>query len=316
MNLSKRTIITAALIFTVGTGSLLLAHPWTNRQPVANPAPSDQIVAEAPAPPLSPTSPTIEPQSKQPEPTTIEQAPVTATEPTPITPAVAPQEPTDNRSSELPNRGDSPSRLAGQSLNAWVLDAIDSYQGGGYPYLLNTDYANYNGVTRNINYKNSLIAKAHPSGNRASHCTGITFEVFFRAMQARNRDLGISIDDFNGMTANDLRNFMQLWYVAGAKTSYNLAAAVERYGLGTRIYHLPDAKPGDFVDFSRTNGTGHTVVLINWIWQDNEIVGLKYWSSQGSTNGISYNTEYFTPKGGIMRSPVYIARVGAVNNYK
>ncbi len=319
MNIPKRTIVSAALVVTVGAGGLMLARPWVNRQPATNPTPTAQIVAEAPALPLSPSlpQPGAEPQPKPPATTVVEQAPADANAgPAPTAPVAPSQGPAETRPSELPNRGDSPSRLASQSLNTWVLDAIDGYQGGSYPYLLNTDYANYNGVTRNISYKNSIIAKAHPSGNRASHCTGITFEVFFKAMQARNRELGISIDDFNGMSANDLRSFMQLWYVAGPKSSNNLAIAVERYGIGTRIYNLSDAKPGDFIDFSRSNGTGHAAVLINWVWQNGEIVGFKYWSSQGSTDGISYNTEYFTPKGSVLKSPVYIARVGSISDYK
>ncbi len=314
MNITRRSIISAALVFTVGTGGLLFARPWAGRQPTALPTPADQIIAETPAT-SSPSlpQPVAEPQSAT---VVAEQATVaTGTEPArgPIAP---PAEPIENRPSELPNRGGSPSRLASQDLNAWVLDALDDYQDGSYPYLLNTDYANYNGVTRNISYKNALIAKAHPSGNRASHCTGITFEVFFKAMQSRNRDLSVAIDDFNGMSVSDLRSFMQLWYVAGPKSSNNLAIAVERYGVGQRIHDLADAKAGDFIDFSRTNGTGHTAVLINWIQQNGEIIGFKYWSSQGSTGGISYNTEYFTPKGSVMKSPVYIARVGSISDYR
>jgi hypothetical protein len=42
---------------------------------------------------------------------------------------------------------------------------------------------------------------------------GITFEVFFKAMQERNRQLGISIDDFNGMTWDNLFDFALNWFV-------------------------------------------------------------------------------------------------------
>lgn len=219
-------------------------------------------------------------------------------------------------SQELPQEKDSP------DLNSFVLDVIGTYEIGKYPYLLNNDYANYNGVTTNIVYQGTLLAKAHPSGNRASHCVGITFEVFVRAMRERNKTLGIPQDDFNGMSAEDLREFMLTWYVAsGSKKNSNIVVAVEKYGVGTGITRLEDAKPGDFVDISRENGTGHTTVFINWVKENNKIIGIKYWSSQGS--GINYKTEYFNVTdsngrkyGNVRIDLVYIARVLGVQDYK
>lgn len=211
------------------------------------------------------------------------------------------------------------------TLNSYVLAVIKTYTPGKYPYLLNNDYANYNGVTFNISYQDRLLLKAHPSGNRASHCSGITFEVFFRAMQDRNKKLGLPLDDFNGMSYDQLYNFAMSWYVAdGDKQTQNVAKAVEKYGLGRRITRLEDARAGDFIDISRENNTGHTVVFINWLKNDaGKIIGLKYWSSQESTKGISYKEEYFniadaTGKkyGNVMTSHVYIARVSPVKDYK
>lgn len=206
-----------------------------------------------------------------------------------------------------------------QDLNTYVLNVINTYRGRSYPYLLDNNYATYNGVTSNIYYQGQLLLKAHPSGNRASHCVGITFEVFFKAMQARNKAAGLVPDNFNGMSTADMTDFMLKWYVAGPKAQNNLALAIERYGLGQRITNLSAAKAGDFIDFSRTNGTGHAAVLINWIRQDGEIIGLRYWSSQESTGGIAYVEEYFAggnSYGRIRRDQVYIGRVGPIDRYK
>lgn len=224
-----------------------------------------------------------------------------------------------------PNNSQQDVKLDGY-LNQYVLNIIKTYQigGGRYPYLLNNDYANYNGVTTNIYYQNRLLLKAHPSGNRASHCSGITFEVFFKAMQERNRQLGISPDDFNGMNADQLFDLAMIWYVAaGNKRVNNVAVAVEKYGIGKQIHRLEDAQPGDFLDFSRENNTGHTVVFLNWLKEGDQIVGLRYWSSQQSTNGINYVEEYFNVRdkngrkyGNVMIDQVYIARVQPVSEYR
>ncbi|AKL97196.1 hypothetical protein CACET_c37680 [Clostridium aceticum] len=217
-------------------------------------------------------------------------------------------------------------RNLSQHLNPYVLEAIKGYNmgGGRYPYLLNNDYANYNGVTTTLHYQDQVLLKAHPSGNRASHCSGITFEVFFKAMQARNRQLGISPDHFNGMTWDELYDFVLTWYAAqGPKHQNNIAVAVEKYGIGQRIRNLEEAAAGDFIDISRENNTGHTAVFLEWIREGNQIIGLKYWSSQDSTRGIQYNQEYFNVRspggkkhGNVMIDRVYIARILPVNQYK
>ncbi|MFL0245635.1 hypothetical protein [Candidatus Clostridium stratigraminis] len=210
-------------------------------------------------------------------------------------------------------------------LNNYVLKVIPSYEGGKYPYLLNTDYDHYNGVTQNIIYKGSIMAKADPDGSRSSHCVGLTYEVFFKAMQERNKEAGISTDNFNNMTINNMKDFMLTWYNAEGTPKSDgdqLAGAIVKYGLGTQIKRLEDAKAGDFIDFSRTM-SGHSAVFINWVRDDKgNIVGFKYWSTQESTNGIAYKVEYFSDntesafKGTVNRNELFIGRIGPISNYK
>jgi len=210
-------------------------------------------------------------------------------------------------------------------LNSYVLKVIELYKSGKYPYLLNNDYEHYNGVTENITYKGSIIAKANPDGSKSSHCVGLTFEVFFKAMEERNKEAGMQMDNFNNMSIDNMKDFMLTWFAAqgGPKSEGDqLAGAIVKYGLGTQIKRLEDAKSGDFIDFSRTK-SGHTAVFINWIKDDKgNIVGFKYWSTQDSTNGISYKVEYFSDninvnfKGAVNRSQLYIGRVGPTTNYK
>ncbi|UNC90649.1 hypothetical protein [Candidatus Contubernalis alkaliaceticus] len=214
-----------------------------------------------------------------------------------------------------------------QSLNKYVLEIIKTYPigPGNYPYLLNNDYANYNGVTTTLTYQGKTLLKAHPSGNRSSHCVGITFEVLFRALQERNRQLGIPVEDFNGMNWDNLHDFVLNWYAAsGSKRTNNIVLAVEKYGIGKRITNLEDVQPGDFIDFDRENGGGHAVVFINWIKEsDGRIIGLRYWSSQGSTGGINYNEEFFNvygkngaKYGRVIKEGMFIVRIFPVSQYK
>lgn len=242
-----------------------------------------------------------------------------------------PQQPTENKKPvSTPSRGDTPKKeeepqVSSKSLNQYVLDVISTYSlgKGEYPYLLNNDFENYNGVTEDLYYKGELILKANPAGDRASNCTGISFEVFFKAMQKRNKELGIAVDDFNSMSKDELFDMALTWFVAkGPKSESNLAVAIEKYGLGTRINNLEDARPGDFIDLSRENNSGHAVVFIDWIRKDSKIIGLKFWSSQGSTDGISYKKEYFNIKdkngnkyGGVRLDNLHIVRVSPVSEY-
>jgi chitodextrinase len=207
------------------------------------------------------------------------------------------------------------------SLNSYVAKVISTYEIGKYTYLLNNDYAHYNGVTQDIAYKGTTLLRANPDGSKSSHCVGLTFEVFFKAMQARNINAGISKDNFNNMSSENMTDFMLTWYAAlGTPKSQGdqLASAIEKYGLGTRITNLEEVRTGDFIDFSRTTSSGHTAVFINWIRDNNNIIGFKYWSSNVSTNGINYKEEYFSDNGNgtVDRSQLYIGRVGSLENYK
>ena len=209
-------------------------------------------------------------------------------------------------------------------LNSYVLQVLVSYEGGRYPYLLNQDYAHYNGVTRDLFYRGKVLLRANPDGSRSSHCVGATFEAFFRAVEARNRRLGLPAEYFNGLSWNELYDFALTWFAAkGSKARSNCAAAIEQFGFGRRIYNPEEAKNGDFLDLTRTDGSGHTAVFFGWLrGVGGRITGLRYWSSQRSTGGIGYNAEYFCDnpryerRGTLLRSPMYIGRVGPVRGYR
>jgi len=202
------------------------------------------------------------------------------------------------------------------ALNPYVLRVIEAYPtDGSYPYHCKPlEYDIYNGVTEDIWYQGRVVAKAYPDGSRCSYCCGLTFEIFCRAMNLRNRAKGMQPDEFNGMCFDDLFSLLQLWYVEGKGDSPQ--RGIVGYGLGYKIENWEDARAGDFCDYSRNNKTGHSVIFIDWTRDDaGKITGIKYFSS--NSGGVGPKTEYFEDTGGnLMRNWVRLARVGSIENYK
>jgi hypothetical protein len=138
-------------------------------------------------------------------------------------------------------------------------------------------------------------------------------------MKLRNVQAGLDQDDFNGMTFNDLFNALQLWYIEG--TGDSESRAITSYGLGSAITNFEDARPGDFLSYSTTPSGGHSVIFLGWLRDDdNKIVGLKYFSSNLSSDGVGYGQTHFSDSTknhhGVLRDSVKIGHVGSIKNYK
>jgi hypothetical protein len=209
------------------------------------------------------------------------------------------------------------------SLNPFVLKVISGYPlDGSYHYHCSwtpREYDIYNGVTQDMWYRGMVVAKAYPDGSRCSYCCGFTFEVFIRAMKLRNIQDGLEPDDFNGMTFNDLFNMLQLWYIEGTGDSEQ--RGIVAYGLGNAVTNFDDARPGDFLSYSTTPAGGHSVIFLGWLRDDqNKITGLKYFSSNLSSDGVGFGQTHFsdsTENGhGVLRNSVNIGHVGAIKNYR
>ena len=205
------------------------------------------------------------------------------------------------------------------SLNPYVMRVVEAYPlDGTYPYhadFENPEYDIYNGVTQDLWYRGSVVAKAYPDGSRCSYCCGLTFEILLRAMKLRNTAKGLDPDDFNGMSFSDLFNLLQLWYIEGEGDSPQ--RGIEAYGLGRAVKNFEEAREGDFADYSTKPPGGHSVIFIGWQRDEaGKIVGFKYFSSNWGT-GVGYQTTKFTDSGGrVLRDTLRIARVGSIENYR
>lgn len=199
-------------------------------------------------------------------------------------------------------------------FNEYTIDVLEEYpRDGTHPYSwVNT----YTGVTQNLYYKGEIIANANPDGSKSCYCCGLTFENFFRSIQRLLSNLG-RVEDVNSMTVADMKYFLHLWFVQ--KTwGDGPGVALERYGLGDVIKNRADVKSGDYLQFWRTTGSGHSVIFIDWMVNTNEdTMGIRYWSTQGSTNGINYNIEYFDGFGGTVDPDImYFSRVRSPEDFE
>jgi hypothetical protein len=176
-----------------------------------------------------------------------------------------------------------------------VVAVAYSYKDGG-GYVVTGD-----GCPEAITFKGKLITA---KGVKGTYCCGITFAVAMRVATARGLLSNFSVDQ--------IRAFQQRWYGVRKDSQEQLiVTAMEHLGIGKGI-PMEDARPGDFVQFWRF-GSGHSVVFLNWEKKDGEIVGIRYRSSQRTTDGIGDHTEFFktdlADDGGINRKRFYVGRL-------
>jgi hypothetical protein len=180
-----------------------------------------------------------------------------------------------------------------------VLEIARSYRdGGGYDKTWQGT-----GVPEDIRVQNTLVL----SRGKGSYCCGYTLAVAIKTAQRRGL--------LDGKSPDEIRKFQKQWYGATEESRETLCAlAVETIGIGNAVSEN-DAEAGDFLQFWRTNGSGHSVVFLEWVSHGGERVGFKYRSSQGSTDGIGDRLEYFAdlPEhvGAVIRERMYFCRLAS-----
>jgi len=145
-----------------------------------------------------------------------------------------------------------------------------------------------------------------PKAAGGTYCCGFTFAVAMRMAASR----GLLADK----AVEQVQRFQREWFGATpASREKQCVTATENLGIGRQV-SLEHARPGDFIQFWRANGTGHSVVLLRLLRRDGKLVGLEYRSSQGTTNGIGTRIEHFAdsaPRGTILRARAYACRLSA-----
>jgi len=181
--------------------------------------------------------------------------------------------------------------------------------------------ASYSGVTEDLYYKGEegpeRVARGSTQKPGASYCSGITFEVWLRACaKAAEKPLGEL--KIQGLSADalDVGDFHKRWYIItscdGPRSAFELYPKLGRtvavvHDGGAALGNPEEAAAGDFVQIWRLKPDGHTVVFVDWLKADGQIVGVRCWSANTGTNGIGVREEKLKSHRGRVRE-IHVAR--------
>ncbi len=176
-------------------------------------------------------------------------------------------------------------------MTSIIWDIAQTYPTDGtHDYYWPSDGGGWAGTTQDIWYLDELVAEGDPYGR--CYCVGLTWEVYMQAFDQMDEETG-GDGSLNSMTVSDLYSFRTDFYVRELMGA-GVVDAFDNYGIGEEVTNWEDAKPGDFLQIWRYSGSGHSVIFHSWDRDlDDSIVGVNYWSTQSSTDGIGVNTEYF-----------------------
>ncbi|MBI2901909.1 MAG: hypothetical protein HYY17_17130 [Planctomycetes bacterium] len=201
-----------------------------------------------------------------------------------------------------------PPRPKLKSFNEAVVEVMKSYPADGTHDYYWPRGSGWEGTTQDLVYAGRKIASGDPK--RRCYCCGLTFEVFFKAYEKHCADRGAGFK-IGTLDANDLHEFRLRWFGASSNGDRRKLCeeAVVSYRLGRRIERIEDARPGDFVQLWRRDGSGHSVIFVEWKVEGGKIAGITYWSTQKATKGIGVHTEKFGETKGVDRDQLHIVRV-------
>lgn len=213
-------------------------------------------------------------------------------------------------------------------FNQFVVQVINDVmrfpRDGSTPYCWR-DCPGTMGLLHDAYYQGELVW----GGDGTCFCTGHTLEILLAAIHLWVAHHGLDeAEQFADLTYESLHGgvFYQHWQGYGVTEEASSAIALEAVGAGHFLH--PDnwdlALPGDFVNLSRINGTGHAVIFHSWVKDKGEIIGLRYYGCNRSgdsypdpdqpgnvpgVSGPSFVTELFLEEGGrVLPRYLYVGR--------
>lgn len=196
-------------------------------------------------------------------------------------------------------------------FNRLVLKVLEEYPTDGTHgyWWPRSGESDYDGCTRDLYFLGQKVMKSEEKGR--TYCCGLTLEVFLEAYNRWLKDQGG--EQAAGLKAEDWPRFKRLWFVEN-HNGPGPSAALEAFRMGKTIA-AEEALAGDFVQLWRTPNdkgkeTGHSVIFLDWTRDgEGKITGIRYWSTQPGTQGISERVELYGPSGGISAENTWFGRV-------
>lgn len=220
-------------------------------------------------------------------------------------------------------------RYTVRAINDWTLYPKD----GTYPYCWEY-YGDVCGEMWGQIHDGLYGGEVLFPGGGDCFCSGHTLEIFLRAYRMYLEEGGLPdtmlfqhMGSVLPVDSVDVGEFYQHWQGFGVATYASAADAFESAGIGTNLYEedWDDVLPGDYVNLSRSTGSGHAVIFVDWVEEGGEKVGLRYYGCNGSgqscpdpgdpentwdNSGPSFVTEYFDGHGGsVIPGYLFIGRV-------
>jgi len=187
------------------------------------------------------------------------------------------------------------------NFNAEILKAVEivdaSWNGKGY------DINSY--FTHDLAYGPDCCVKANHAP--LTMCVAAASEIIIEALNAYYKQTGdetpfqkLPLKSWRGGSRRDIRPHIFMYDEVG---SDGTAHALETFGIGLRT-PFADLQPGSFINFNRTNGSGHAGVFLGFLNKhgdvllehDESVVGYKYYSAQGKglpDAGFGYRWAFF-----------------------
>jgi len=172
--------------------------------------------------------------------------------------------------------------------DALVLELAYGFEGGSY----DSSWGGSGSPVDLVHRGKTILVK----GESGTFCCGYTFAIGMLAAQERGL-----IEEHS---PKEIKYLQKMWFGNFPDTTPENKDLRERQvqiglptlGIGHAVEH-DDALPGDFLQFWRTK-SGHSVIFLGWVEEDSQRVGVRYRSSQGSTDGIADKEERFQGHGG------------------
>lgn len=188
----------------------------------------------------------------------------------------------------------------GNDYNRQVLSLAHNLSGLGFA-------ADENGRWKGTGVPDEIIHNDHTILSKSTigtYCCGYTFYVAFMVATREGLLADKSVDQ--------IRQMQREWYgnmpLNSEGWEQQCAVALRNVGIG-QVVSPAEAKSGDFVQFWRDKG-GHSVIFLEWILDRGRRIGIRYRSSQGSTNGIGDRKEFFLGNGGFVNpNRIYVGRM-------